>query len=160
MNNYIIVIPARYNSSRFTGKPLVDVNGKSMIRRVWEKCVNATGLDKVIIATDDERIFKHCECFGMKVMFTSNNCLTGTDRLVEVAQKIKAEVYIHVQGDEPLISPSDIRAVINASQKHQRVIINAMWPINNKKDFKSPNIPKVVTRKDGRLLYMSRGAYQ
>ncbi len=158
MNNYLIVIPARYKSSRFPGKPLVDIHGKSMIRRVWEKCVKAADLDKVIIATDDERIFKHCESLEMKVMLTSNDCLTGTDRLFEVAKKIKAEVYINVQGDEPLISPNDIRSVINASQKQQGVIINAMCPISNKNDIKNPNIPKVVTRKDGRLLYISRAA--
>ena len=92
----------------------------------------------------------------MQVQLTSNNCLTGTDRVYEVALKRKAKVYINVQGDEPLISPDDIKAVIQASQKEPGITINVMCPINNETDFKNPNVPKVVTQEDGRLLYMSR----
>ena len=92
----------------------------------------------------------------MQVELTRSDCLTGTDRLYEVAQKRKADVYINVQGDEPLISPDDIKAVIDASQEEPEITINAMCPINNEIDFKNPNVPKVVTQMDGRLLYMSR----
>lgn len=154
--DYLIIIPARFQSTRFPGKPLVDIFGKSMIHRVWEKCVKATSHDKVLVATDDERIIEHCKNNNMEVLLTSNNCLTGTDRLYEVAQKRKTQVYINVQGDEPLISPEDIKAVIRAAQKEPGITINAMCPIKNETDFRNPNIPKIVTRKDGRLLYMSR----
>jgi len=154
--DYLVIIPARFQSTRFPGKPLVDIFGKSMIHRVWEKCVKATSHDKVLVATDDERIIEHCKSNNMEVLLTSNNCLTGTDRLFEVAQKRKAQLYINVQGDEPLISPEDIKAVIRAAQKEPGITINAMCPIKNETDFRNPNIPKIVTRKDGRLLYMSR----
>ena len=156
MINYLIVIPARYESSRFPGKPLADIHGKSMIRRVWEKCVEAASADKVLVATDDNRIMEHCRDHEMQVDLTSNECLTGTDRLYEVAPKRKADVYINVQGDEPLISPIDIKTVLQAAQNEPDITINAMCSIKNEDDFRNPNVPKVITRKDGRLLYMSR----
>jgi 3-deoxy-manno-octulosonate cytidylyltransferase (CMP-KDO synthetase) len=156
MNNYLVVIPARYQSSRFPGKPLADIHGKSMIQRVWEKCVEATGPGSVLVATDDDRILEHCQDHDMQVEMTSRNCLTGTDRLYEVAKKRKSDIYINVQGDEPLISPEDIKAVIDVSQKEPEITFNAMCSIKNEDDFRNPNVPKVVTRKDGRLLYMSR----
>ena len=156
MINYLIVIPASYESSRFPGKPLADIHGKSMIRRVWEKCVEAASADKVLVATDDNRIMEHCRDHEMQVDLTSNECLTGTDRLYEVAQKRKADVYITVQGDEPLISPIDIKTVLQAAQNEPDITINAMCSIKNEDDFRNPNVPKVITRKDGRLLYMSR----
>lgn len=154
--NYLIVIPARYQSSRFPGKPLADIHGKSMIRRVWEKCVEAASADNVLVATDDNRIMEHCKDHEMQVDLTSNECLTGTDRLYEVAQKRKADVYINVQGDEPLISPIDIKTVLQAAQNEPDITLNAMCSIKNEDDFRNPNVPKVITRKDGRLLYMSR----
>ena len=92
MIDYLIVIPARYQSSRFPGKPLVDIHGKSMIKRVWEKCVEAANVDRVLVATDDARIKEHCKDHNINVMLTSENCLTGTDRLYEVSQKIKVDV--------------------------------------------------------------------
>lgn len=150
--DYLVIIPARFQSTRFPGKPLVDIFGKSMIHRVWEKCVEATSHDKVLVATDDQRIIEHCKNNNMEVLLTSNNCLTGTDRLYEVAQKRKTQIYINVQGDEPLISPEDIKAVIRAAQKEPGMIINAMCPIKNETDFRNPNIPKIVTRKDGRKI--------
>ena len=156
MINYLIVIPARYQSSRFPGKPLADIHGKSMIRRVWEKCVEAASADNVLVATDDNRIMEHCKDHEMQVDLTSNECLTGTDRLYEVAQKRKADVYINVQGDEPLISPIDIKTVLQAAQNEPDITLNAMCSIKNEDDFRNPNVPKVITRKDGRLLYMSR----
>ena len=156
MKNYLIVIPARYQSSRFPGKPLADIHGKSMLRRVWEKCAQVVKLDNIIVATDDERIRSHCLGNDMQVEMTSSSCLTGTDRLYEVALKRKSDIYINVQGDEPLVSPDDIKAVIDASQNEPAITFNAMCSIKNEDDFRSPNVPKVVTRKDGRLLYMSR----
>jgi len=138
--NYLIVIPARYESSRFPGKPLADIHGKSMIRRVWEKCVEAASADKVLVATDDNRIMEHCRDHEMQVDLTSNECLTGTDRLYEVAQKRKADVYINVQGDEPLISPIDIKTVLQAAQNEPDITINAMCSIKNEDDFSCYNL--------------------
>ena len=156
MNNYLLVIPAQYQSSRFPGKPLADIHGKSMLRRVWDKCIQAASPEKILVATDDDRIKGHCQENGMQVEMTSSSCLTGTDRLYEVALKRKSDIYINVQGDEPLVSPDDIKAVIDASQNEPEITFNAMCSIKNEDDFRSPNVPKVVTRKDGRLLYMSR----
>jgi 3-deoxy-manno-octulosonate cytidylyltransferase (CMP-KDO synthetase) len=127
-----------------------------MIKRVWEKCVEATSPGRVLVATDDDRILEHCQNHDMQVELTRSDCLTGTDRLYEVAQKRKSEVYINVQGDEPLVSPVDIKAVIEASQKEPEITFNAMCQINEEADFRNPNVPKVITQKDGRLLYMSR----
>jgi 3-deoxy-manno-octulosonate cytidylyltransferase (CMP-KDO synthetase) len=156
MIDNLIIIPARYQSSRFPGKPLADIHGKSMLRRVWEKCAQVVKPDNIIVATDDERIRSHCLENDMQVEMTSSNCLTGTDRLYEVALKRKSDIYINVQGDEPLVLPEDIKAVINASQKEPKITFNAMCSIKEEEDFRSPNVPKVVTQKDGRLLYMSR----
>lgn len=156
MTNILIVIPARYQSSRFPGKPLVDIHGKSMLQHVWEKCVQAIGPERVIVATDDSRIELHCKKTGIKVMLTSENCLTGTDRVYEVALKKKADVYINVQGDEPLISPYDIKTIIHYADCEPSIVFNAMCPIKNEQDYRNPNVPKVVVSLNGELLYMSR----
>lgn len=156
MKNVVIIIPARYQSSRFPGKPLAEIKGKSLIRRVWEKAAQALDSTHVYVATDSEKIAKHCEEQDMQVIMTSSDCLTGTDRLYEASQKVKADIYINVQGDEPLIEPQDILTVIQAAKDNPGKIINAMCPISDNNEFLSPNIPKVVSRKDGRLLYMSR----
>ena len=156
MTNYKIIIPARFNSSRFPGKPLSKICGKSMIQRVWEKCIQASSTDLVYVATDDKRIMDHCLERNIKAIMTSKNCLTGTDRLFEVAKKIKTDVYINVQGDEPLISPNDIKIMIDISKSNPKNIFNAMCPIKKEEDYRNPNVPKVVVRNDGRLLYISR----
>jgi 4-hydroxy 2-oxovalerate aldolase len=156
IKDFVVVIPARYQSSRFPGKPLADLCGKSLIRRVWDKCVQAVGHDQVIVATDDESIRKHCLEQGMHVMMTSNDNQTGSDRVCEVAKKLEREIYINVQGDEPLIEPEDILTVLEKSRNCHSDIINAMCPIYDEKDFRSPDVPKVVTAPDGRLLYISR----
>jgi 3-deoxy-manno-octulosonate cytidylyltransferase (CMP-KDO synthetase) len=129
-----------------------------MLQLVWEKCVQATDKSQVLIATEDERIFEHCRKNGMDVLMTGDQHKTGTDRLCEVATKRPADVYINVQGDEPMVEPGDIRTVLEASKKDPATIYNAMCPITDERDFRSPNVPKVVARPDGRLLYMSRGA--
>jgi 3-deoxy-manno-octulosonate cytidylyltransferase (CMP-KDO synthetase) len=127
-----------------------------MLRHVWEKCAEVANPREILVATDDDRILEHCNENGMQVEMTSSNCLTGTDRLYEVSQKIKSEIYINVQGDEPLISPKDIKAVIVAAQKEPEITFNAMCKINKEADFWNANVPKVVTQKNGFLLYISR----
>jgi 4-hydroxy 2-oxovalerate aldolase len=156
LNDFIIIIPARYNSSRFPGKPLADLSGKSLIRRVWDRCVQAVGTEQVLVATDDEKIQTHCLEQGIQVMMTSNKCLTGTDRVYEVALQLERDFYINVQGDEPLIEPNDILAVIEKARRNKGEIINCMCSIEDEQDFRSTDVPKVVTSPEGRLLYISR----
>ena len=154
--DYLVVIPARYKSSRFPGKPLANLCGKSLLKHVWEKCAQAVGPENVIVATDDQRIVNHCSEEGMEVLLTSENCLTGTDRLAEVAQKIKKKHYINVQGDEPLIDPNDIQKILSKSSIEPETIFNGMCDITDKEDFISCNVPKVVCSENNDLLYMSR----
>jgi 3-deoxy-manno-octulosonate cytidylyltransferase (CMP-KDO synthetase) len=154
----LIVIPARFRSTRFPGKPLADINGRPMILHVWDRCAEVVGGEHVCIATDDVRIKDIGMAAGSKVVMTSDNCFTGTDRVFEVSSQIHADVYVNVQGDEPLIAGNDIRLVIETAKKHPGEVINAMCPIRDDKDFRSLTVPKVVVRPDGRLLYMSRSA--
>lgn len=156
MKEFVLVIPARYQSSRLPGKPLIDINGKSLIFRTYEQCLNAVNRDKIYVATDDVRIYEHCIKNNIQVEMTSSNCLTGTDRIAEFAQKIKSKCYINVQGDEPLMNPNDIIKVIKTSQLHPDDIINGYALIKDREEYISLSIPKVVFRPDGRLLYMSR----
>tara|TARA_Y100000590_G_scaffold138186_1_gene158185 strand:+ start:18000 stop:18722 length:723 start_codon:yes stop_codon:yes gene_type:complete len=156
MKEILIVIPARYSSSRFPGKPLKKINNKSMLKMVWMKCAKVFEKDKIIIATEDQRIVDHCNNEGMKVILTSNKCKTGTDRVYEVSKKINADIYINVQGDEPMISSGDIKKFISFAKKNSGCVINAMTSIKNKEDYLNYNIPKVVTNNKSELLYMSR----
>lgn len=156
--DFIIVIPARYQSTRFPGKPLTDIQGKSMLLRTYEQCTKAVDPALVYVATEDQRIVDHCEAFGMQVLLTSDNCLTGTDRIAEVADLVKADYYINVQGDEPLFNPEDITRIINLLKTYQGDILNGYCAINTEKQYRSVSVPKVVFRPDGRLLYMSRSA--
>jgi 3-deoxy-manno-octulosonate cytidylyltransferase (CMP-KDO synthetase) len=153
-----IIIPARYESSRFEGKPLEQILGVPMIKRVWLQCIKAISKKDVYIATDDQRILSYCLGEGMQAVLTSKNCLTGTDRIYEASKKIKADIYINVQGDEPLINPDDIQKVITVSKQNPQVIYNAMCKISSEVDFRSTAIPKVVSDLDDNLLYMSRAA--
>ncbi|WP_081619327.1 3-deoxy-manno-octulosonate cytidylyltransferase [Thioalkalivibrio sp. ALE28] len=154
----LIVIPARFSSSRFPGKPLVEIKGKSMLRRVWERCAPVLGKAGVVIATDDGRIVEHCEQHGMRWVLTSSDCMTGTDRVAEVAKEMEAGLYVNVQGDEPLVEPGDIEKVIEVAGKSPGMVVNAMCPITDSRDYVSLTVPKVVVGPDGRLLYMSRAA--
>jgi 3-deoxy-manno-octulosonate cytidylyltransferase (CMP-KDO synthetase) len=153
---FSVVIPARYQSSRFPGKPLVDILGKPMIQRVWEQCCLAVGQSLVYIATDSEEIDKKASEFGAQVIMTSSDCLTGTDRLAEANLQLNCDFIINVQGDEPLINPEDIKTVIEEYNNKPNTIINAMCRLKNEDEFRSFTIPKVVTSKSGNLLYMSR----
>jgi len=151
-----IIIPARYQSSRFPGKPLTNILGKSMIYRVWQQCAKVLPSKNIFVATDSEKITSHCLENNIQTLLTSSECLTGTDRVYEASKQIQADTIINVQGDEPLINPEDIKKVIKEAKKYPNQIINAMCPILVEKDFRSINIPKVVFRKDLQLLYMSR----
>ncbi len=156
--NYAVVIPARYQSSRFPGKPLVDILGKPMVQHVWERCVDAVGAELVYVATDSKEIQLAVEAFGGQVVMTSSECLTGTDRLAEANVTLKRDFLINVQGDEPLINPDDIVRVIKRYQDCPEQIVNAMAAIHSEEEFRSNSVPKVVASKTGRLMYMSRAA--
>ncbi|OBS94230.1 3-deoxy-manno-octulosonate cytidylyltransferase [Vibrio tasmaniensis] len=152
---FAVVIPARYESSRFPGKPLVDICGKPMIQHVWERCCDAVGIENVFVATDDGRIQNTVELFGGQVVMTSSNCLTGTDRLAEANLELDRDFIVNVQGDEPLINPTDINTVITAFLASGNVT-NAMCPITSEREFHSFTVPKVTFSKTNKLLYMSR----
>lgn len=152
----VLIIPARYKSTRFPGKPLTDIKGKSMILRVYEQCAKAFPKEKIYVATEDERIMEHCNKFGINALLTSDDCLTGTDRIAEAAKQIDADYYINVQGDEPLFNPDDITTVLNQLEKFNGEIINGYCAIEDDEQYRSLSVPKVVFRPDGRMLYMSR----
>lgn len=156
--DYCVIIPARYASSRLPGKPLISLGGVPMIVRTYQQCLKACPEEKLYVATDDERIKKTCEEYNIKVLMTSSNCLTGTDRIAECAAQLDAEVFINVQGDEPLFNPEDLQALIESVEKFPNEIINGYCEIRNESLFRNPSIPKVVFRPDGRLLYMSRSS--
>ena len=154
---YLVVIPARYQSKRLPGKPLAKIGGLPMIVRTYNQCIKVVSKDKVIIATDSFKIKKVCDEYKIKSLITSNKCLTGTDRVAEVAKKIRCSFYINVQGDEPFFNPNDLKRLIKEAEMKPKEIINGYTEIKDKKLFYSSSIPKVVFDKKGYLLYMSRG---
>ena len=156
MSDFIIVIPARYKSKRLPGKPLIQIKGIPMIIRTYNQCKKVVDPSKILVATDDKRIFNLCKKNNINAMMTSNKCLTGTDRVAEVAKKVKKKFYINVQGDEPICNPADIKMTISVAKKYPKSVINGFTEIKNKNMFYSPHIPKVIFRKNGNLIYMSR----
>lgn len=155
---YIIgVIPARYKSSRFPGKPLADICGKPMIWWVYQQCIKVKELNEVYVATDDIRIKDVCDKYDIKVIMTSDKHLTGTDRLGEVAERIKADLYVNIQGDEPLIEPDTIRkAILPFFDNEKLQVSNLMTKIYNPVDAVNFTVPKVITNKDGIGIYLTR----
>lgn len=154
--SYAVIIPARYQSMRLPGKPLVLLEGVPMVVRTWRRCLEACPAELLYVATDDERIQKVCEMHGIQVLMTSADCLTGTDRVAECAEQLKADVLINVQGDEPVLNPADLRGIIEAVERFPGEVLNGYCDIDDELLFRSSSIPKVVSRPDGRLLYMSR----
>jgi 3-deoxy-manno-octulosonate cytidylyltransferase (CMP-KDO synthetase) len=154
--NTIVAIPARYGSSRFAGKPLIKLLNKPMIQWVAELSARAVGKENVYIATDDNQIQKAVTQMGYNVVMTSENCLTGTDRLAEVAKKIEADIYINVQGDEPLVNPTDIQKVIDFKKKYPNDVINGYTTMEKNEDPKNFNKPKIIFTEDKRMVYISR----
>jgi 3-deoxy-manno-octulosonate cytidylyltransferase (CMP-KDO synthetase) len=152
----IAVIPARYASSRLPGKPLAQIAGKPLIQHVVERTGQAQSLSRVLVATDDQRIKKAVEAFGGKAMLTRTDHRTGTDRVAEVAAHVPAEIYVDVQGDEPLIDPGTIDALVSAMREDGSVqIATACSAIHQANDIMDPHITKVVLDFDGNALYFS-----
>ncbi|MBN2287357.1 MAG: 3-deoxy-manno-octulosonate cytidylyltransferase [Tissierellales bacterium] len=154
--NIIGIIPARYQSTRFPGKPLISLLGKPMIIWVVELSAKALGKNNVYVATEDERIKKIVEKYGFNAIMTSHKHATGTDRLAEVAENINANIYINIQGDEPTIDPISIIKICKEKIKHPREVINAMTNLSQEEDPSNINIPKVIFTEDMRMIYMSR----
>ena len=151
------IIPSRYKSSRFPGKPLVDIKGKSMVQRVYEQC-NASQLDEVIVATDDQRIYNHVISWGGRVMMTSPTHESGTDRCAEIAQQIVGDIFINIQGDEPTIDPSSINQLIALMKQAETSIGTLVKSINDTKELFNPNVVKVVLSNRQKALYFSRAS--
>lgn len=151
-----VVIPARYESSRFPGKPLAKIKGKEMIIWVAEIAEKAIGKDNVYIATENEEIVDVVKGYGYKVILTSDSCPTGTDRVAEAAMEIDADIIINIQGDEPMLDPSDIQKVIDYKMCYPDHIVNCMAYLNSYEDVEDKKIPKVITSLDDELIYISR----
>lgn len=157
----IAVIPARYESSRFQGKPLAEICGKLMIERVYNQAKKVKEFNEVYVATDDQRIFDACKDRDIKVIMTSTSHRTGTDRIGEVAEKIPADLYVNIQGDEPLIEPDTIRTAIlpYIENPHSDIqVTNLMTKIKDPVDLINFTVPKVIASKDGRGIYLTRSA--
>ena len=150
-----IIIPARYGSSRYRGKPLVKILGREMILRVADICKKIKNV-RVFIATDSKKIANVAEKNGYDYIMTSKNCLTGTDRVAEASKKIKSEIFINVQGDEPTISPRDIQKIMNTKKKFPNHVICGYDKIHNFESPKNINLPKVVVNSKDELIYISR----
>tara|TARA_B100001248_G_C27399780_1_gene469184 strand:- start:9858 stop:10595 length:738 start_codon:yes stop_codon:yes gene_type:complete len=154
--NFIVVIPARYASKRLPGKPLKKIKGLSMIIRTCFQCAKAVGQKRILVATDNKKIVNECNKYGFKAEITSKHCLTGTDRVFEIAKKTNYSYYINVQGDEPIFNPKDLSNLIKAKGKFKNEVLLGFTKIDNNFDIKNKSIPKVVISKQGYLLYASR----
>ena len=150
------VIPARYGSTRLPGKPLVELAGKPMIQHVYERASDASLLDDLIVATDDERIVEAVEAVGGTAMMTDVDHPTGTDRVAEVAANVGADFTINIQGDEPLIDPDVIDAIVTALRENAPKVATPISPIDDDSLLDDENTVKVVTDTDGKALYFSR----
>jgi 3-deoxy-manno-octulosonate cytidylyltransferase (CMP-KDO synthetase) len=152
-----IIIPARYGSTRFPGKPLADLWGKPIIQHVWERSRQSRLADRVIVATDDERIAGVARAFGAEVAMTRADHPTGTDRVAEVAQALDSDIIADVQGDEPLIDPAVIDAAIAPLAEDSSISMGTVCcPIEETAELVNPNIVKVVLDRRGFALYFSR----
>ena len=154
--NAVAVIPARYASTRLPGKPLLDICGKPLIQHVWETVSRARGLDEVVVATDDMRIAHAVQAFGGKVCMTSPDCRSGSDRVREVAASLAADVYVNVQGDEPLLEASAIERLRDVFTEDASVQVATLCSRISEEQARSPHQVKVVRDHAGNALYFSR----
>ncbi|MCD4688342.1 MAG: 3-deoxy-manno-octulosonate cytidylyltransferase [Desulfuromonadaceae bacterium] len=151
------IIPARFASTRFPGKPLVKIAGKTMIERVYERVGSSATINRVIVATDDQRIYQAVTAFGGEAWMTREDHASGTDRLAEVAHALEADLVVNVQGDEPLIAPSMIDAAVAPLRDDPSIPMGTLKAaISDWQEFRDPNVVKVVTDHAGDALYFSR----
>lgn len=152
-----VIIPARYASTRFPGKPLADLCGKPMIQWVYERSSLCRSVGRVVVATDDARIAEAVTAFGGEVVMTRVDHATGTDRLAEVAAGLDDELIVNVQGDEPLIDPTMIEAAVAPLLADSSIPMGTLkTPLTSMEEFLNPNVVKVVTDRHGFALYFSR----
>lgn len=157
MSFVVAVIPARYASQRLPGKPLIDLLGKPMIQRVYEQAKRARLLDRVVVATDDQRIVGVVQAFGGDVIMTSADIKSGSDRVAAVARVIDGDIFVNVQGDEPLIAPHMIdQAVRVVLDDREAQVGTLVKKIDSLADLQNPSIVKVVVGPDSNALYFSR----
>lgn len=157
----IAFIPARYASTRFPGKPLAFIMGKTLIQRTYENALRCKDLDQVIVATDDQRIYNHVLEFGGTAVMTSESCATGTDRIVEALHQfpelLKAEVILNIQGDEPCVDPSVIEAILSCLKKDPSAVMStAVSPLIDREQAMSSSVVKCVVDQNENALYFSR----
>jgi 3-deoxy-manno-octulosonate cytidylyltransferase (CMP-KDO synthetase) len=153
----VAIIPARYGSTRLPGKPLARIGGKPMIQHVYESTAKAKELDRLIVATDDRRVEETVRGFGGEVMMTSKHHTSGTDRLAEVARKIKADWFVNVQGDLPFVRSETITRAVRPLRHDRSIPMGTVGtPILDEEEWRNPNIVKVLTDCKGFALYFSR----
>lgn len=154
----VLIIPARYGSSRFPGKPLADLLGKPVVQHVYEQAQQVSMASKVVVATDDARIFDCVVGFGGEVVMTSTEHPSGTDRLVEVMQKLEGDIYVNLQGDEPLIRPEDVDLLIRGMLNDTSIDIGTLYHSIDADEAGDSNAVKLVLADNGDALYFSRFA--
>jgi 3-deoxy-manno-octulosonate cytidylyltransferase (CMP-KDO synthetase) len=153
----LAVIPARYGSTRFPGKPLVQLGGKTIIQRVWERARAMDCLDQVVIATDDQRIYDHAQEVGAEVQMTADTHRSGTDRIAEVAQDWPDyELVINIQGDEPFVREDQVEALVRVLQRTDAEIATLARQLAQEEDLFNPNVVKVVFNRRNEAMYFSR----
>ena len=150
------VIPARYQSTRFPGKPLVSLLGQPMVIWVAKACERAVGHERVVIATDDSRIHKVANDFGFRSADTARIAMTGTDRVAEVARTLETKTIVNVQGDEPMVAPEDIERIAKIQLEQPSFVVNGYTPLSPQENPARTTIPKVVFDQHENLLYISR----
>jgi 3-deoxy-manno-octulosonate cytidylyltransferase (CMP-KDO synthetase) len=152
----VIVIPARYASTRLPGKPLIEINGKPIIQWVYEKASASRLKDRIIIATDDERILKVAVGFGAEAVMTSPACKSGTDRVYEAMERQDGDIVINLQGDEPFIRADMVDTLFSAFERERITVATLCCPLKDEGELADPNTVKVVIDKDSYALYFSR----
>jgi len=151
-----IVIPARYGSTRLPGKPLADIAGKPMVQHVYERALQVSNAHTVVVATDDERVASAVKAFGGHCVMTSPDHPSGTDRLAEVMNQVDADIYINLQGDEPLVRPEDIEKLATGMLSDGEVSVGTLCHSIDARESTNPNCVKVVLAENGNALYFSR----
>ncbi|QHT48043.1 3-deoxy-manno-octulosonate cytidylyltransferase [Bacillus sp. SB49] len=150
------VIPARYNSSRFPGKPLADILGKPMVQHVFERVSASDKIDEVVVATDHEDIKQTVLNFGGKVVMTREDHETGSDRMAEVVSKMEGDIFVNIQGDEPLIHTGTIDKLVEAALENPESVITAKTKLEDMEDVQDPNVVKVIADSKDTAIYFSR----
>lgn len=157
---FTCVIPARYESSRFPGKPLAEIDGKSMIVRVWENANSAKMVDRAIVATDDKRIYEHCNDAGCEVVYTSPECNDGSARVAEVAEHLDSSYVFEMQGDQPLVTADVVDKFLfeakEALVKNNDIDIVQPYSTASSEEISSPDVVKVPVSNSGRMLIVTR----